>query len=267
MPILITGGTGYVGRAVVAYALIHCSGVVRLLSRSESGQAQMRGEHNDERLRWMIGDVRDRRRVRRAMRDCSVVIHAAALKRIEVGAYDPAEMVATNVLGTQHVAEEAEEIGARCVVVSSDKACEPVSAYGQSKAIAESLALANHARVVRFGNIAGSTGSVIPTWRSLIAKGATSVPVTDPDCTRYWMWAHDAAQLIWRAAYSESSGIISPVLPAYRLGDLAEAMGVGMDVRGLPAHEKLHESMIPGVTSDTAERLTVAELREMLKRV
>ncbi len=266
--VLITGGTGFFGKAMVTRLLLEGAERVCILSRSESKQAAMRREfHNDPRLRWMIGDVRDRLRVRRAMRHCDLVIHAAALKRIEVGHYNPGEMVQTNVIGTKHVVEEAEDAGIDCVVLSTDKAFEPVSAYGYSKALGESLALASGASVVRYGNVAGSTGSVIPTWRELIAGGAKRVPVTDPECTRFWMWAWEAVELVLETARTLPDEPAIPMLPAYRLGDLAEAMGVEMEIRGLPQHEKKHESMRQGESSAMARRMSVDELREALAHV
>ena len=161
----------------------------------------------------------------------------------------------------------------RVVALSSDKAFEPISPYGQSKALAESIFLnANNTsprtafRVVRYGNIAGSRGSVIPKWQQLISSGLRTVPVSDPDCTRFWMAQHEAVALVKRAIGAEEKDILIPSLPAYRLGDLAEVMRVKMDVRGLPPWEKKHEGMAPGNTSDVARRMTFAEIEEGLHR-
>ena len=223
------------------------------------------------RLRWMIGDIRDRDRLRRAMEGVDVVIHAAALKRIEVGHYDPGEMIKTNVDGTRNVIEAALDAGvSRVVGLSTDKAWRPVSPYGQSKALAESLILAANRQYgtrtkyacTRYGNIAGSAGSVIPAWRSLIAAGAREVPVTDPEATRFWMKIDEAVQLVDAAVELMPDNLLIPEgLPAYRVGDLAEAMGVGMRITGLPAWEKLHEGLRDGLTSDQARRMSVAELK------
>ncbi len=276
MRVLITGGTGFLGRRLAKEYWERGSHVC-IYSRSEVSQAQMRETFGDdeERLHYFIGDVRDRDRLRRAMRGCSVVIHAAALKRIEVGFYNPDEMVKTNVIGTMNVIEAARDVGVHKVVfVSSDKAWQPISAYGQSKALAESLILnANitgqhpYFGVVRYGNVAGSTGSVIPTWRKMVQYRPT-VPVSDPECTRFWLDVDHAVFLVC-SALDELPGrtLTIPDLPAYRLGDLAEAMGVVMDITGLPDHEKLHEGMAEGNTSDVARRMSVEELRTRLRDV
>ncbi len=280
--LLITGGTGSFGRAFVQRCLASDLERICIYSRGEHVQAQMRESIPDEqeRLRWFIGDVRDRERLRRAMDGCELVIHAAALKRIEVGHYNPIEMVRTNVGGAMNVIEASMDAGVqRVVALSTDKAFQPVSPYGSSKALAESLFLAaNNTRrssgpvfvVTRYGNVAGSAGSVIPKWRALIRNDVVTVPVTDPECTRFWMSMREAVEMVWEAATSRSAVVdrpLMPTLPAYRLADLAEAMGVEMEISGLPAWEKRHESMGPGNCSEDARRLSVPELRELLEGV
>ena len=278
MNFLITGGSGSFGQAFASKALE--SGVERVcvFSRGEHAQAAMRAAHgDDERLRFFIGDVRDRDRLRRAMEGVEVVVHAAALKRIEVGHYNPVEMVKTNVGGAINVIEAAMDAGVgKVVALSSDKAYQPVSPYGYSKAMAESLFIAaNNTRgrggpifgVCRYGNVAGSVGSVIPKWREILETSDT-VPVTDPYCTRFYMTMDEAVGLVNRTIATMSGGeLVIPRLPAYRLGDLAEAMGAKMDVRGLNGFEKLHEGMRDGLTSDKARRMSVDELRGALKGV
>lgn len=279
--VLITGGSGAFGMAA-ARCLLDYPGVyskrIIIFSRSEHRQAEMARElaplDTHERLRFFIGDVRDKDRLRRAMHGVHTVIHAAALKRIEVGAYNPLEVKKTNIDGSANVVEAAMDSGVeRVVALSSDKAFEPVSPYGTSKAFAESLFLAaNNTRgvggpifsVVRYGNVWCSTGSVVPTWREIL-KTSDTVPVTDPECTRFFMTMDEAVDLVLQTTQSMKGGEIKiPTLPAYRLGDLAEAMGAKMDVRGLPEWEKRHESMGPGNSSDKARRMTVNELREQL---
>lgn len=276
MSLLITGGTGSFGQAFVRHALRGSVERICIYSRGEHAQADMRAQYGSEgRLRWFIGDVRDRDRLRRAMEGVSTVIHAAALKRIEVGFYNPVEMVKTNVLGAVNVIEAAQDAGVlKVVALSSDKAYQPVSPYGCSKALAESLFLAaNNARgrdgpifaVTRYGNVAGSAGSVIPKWREILKTGDT-VPVTDPKCTRFWMTMSAAVDLVSETAETMEGGeLVIPVLPAYVLGDLAEAMGAKiMHITGLNGFEKKHEGMKDGLTSDRVQRMSVEQLKEGL---
>ena len=265
MRILVTGGTGFFGRAMMRH--LHDLGhQVCCLSRSESKQAKLRPHF--ENAKWFVGDVRDRLRVRRAMRDADLVIHAAALKRIETGVENPTEFVQTNILGTQNVCEEAEHQSVDCIVLSTDKAWNPVSAYGYSKAMAESVALSCGASVVRYGNVSGSTGSVIPTWRECL-KEHLPIRVTDTECTRFWMTVQEAIELVMDTAESMPNSVVIPKwLPAYKLHDLMVAMDIEFYQEvGLPAHEKLHEGMCDGVTSDVARRMTVEELQEALTHV
>src|SRR5678816_1862420 len=183
----------------------------------------------------MIGDVRDQDRLRRALEGIQVVIHAAALKRIEVGWYDTEEMVKTNIDGARNLVSAAHDAGVKKVVfLSSDKAFEPVSTYGRTKAMAESCFLgANEASgwngpkysICRYGNVYGSTGSVVPVWKERVAAGRP-IDITDPDCTRFFMWMSEAVDLVWKAIVTMKGGeILIPTLPAYRLGDVAEALG------------------------------------------
>lgn len=276
--ILITGGTGSFGQAFTKRLLGDGSVKrVAILSRNEFAQAEMAERLNSDRLRFFIGDVRDRDRLRRAFEGIDVVIHAAALKRIEVGHYNPMEMVKTNVMGTMNVIEAAMDAKVKKVVgLSSDKAWQPVSPYGQSKALGETLLLnANNMtppdgpafRVVRYGNVAGSRGSVIPRWREMKRSGQEVVPVSDPECTRFWMHMDQAVELVLSAIDAPGDDVLIPTLPAYRLADLADVLGVKMDVRGLPPWEKRHEGMADGNTSDVARRMSPDELARELERV
>lgn len=272
--ILITGGAGSFGRACASF-LLRQNMVERLciFSRGEHTQAQMRAElKNDDRLRFFVGDVRDVDRLVRAMAGVDLVIHAAALKRIEVGHYNPDEMVKTNVLGAMNVIEAARRAHvARVVALSTDKAFQPISAYGQSKAMMESLFLAANDtsgaggpsfRVTRYGNVWGSAGSVVPTWIDLVDRGAPKLPVTNPLCTRFFMTMLEAVELVINtAADPNPKGIAMKTLPAYRLGDLADAFGMPMQILGLPRHEKLHEGMDSTMLSDQARRMTIPELQ------
>jgi FlaA1/EpsC-like NDP-sugar epimerase len=278
--ILITGGSGAFGTAFATRLLTMDRGPERVVvfSRSEHRQAEMAQElaEHRHRVRFFIGDVRDQDRLRRAMKGIEVVIHAAALKRIEVGAYNPLEVKKTNIDGAANVIEAATDARVEKVIaLSTDKAFEPISPYGTSKAFAESLFIAaNNTRgnfgpryaVVRYGNVWCSTGSVVPTWSRILAGSLDDiVPVTDPECTRFFMTMDEAVELVLQTATSMNGGeTVIPHLPAYRLGDLADAMDAKMRVTGLPTWEKLHESMGPGNSSDKARRMTVQELRDAL---
>lgn len=295
--VLITGGSGAFGTAFARHLLTMDRGPQRIViySRSEYRQAEMAREMtaldvaSEQRLRFFIGDVRDLPRLRRAMEGIEIVIHAAALKRIEVGHYNPLEVKKTNIDGAANVIEASMDAKVkRVVALSTDKAFEPVSPYGTSKAFAESLFLAaNNTKgwqgtefvVVRYGNVWNSTGSVVPTWKKIIADQypfpdgtvgegiLPTVPVTDPECTRFFMTMPQAVEMVLNCAIAPAvlPYVVVPTLPAYRLGDLAEAMGAQMKITGLPAWEKRHESMAYGNSSDRARRMTVDELREALR--
>lgn len=277
--ILVTGGSGSFGRAFVRRLLRDSlSERICVYSRGEHRQAEMRDEFgDDQRLRFFIGDCRDLDRLRRAMNSVDVVVHAAALKRVEACEYNPIEVTKTNVGGAINVIEASQDAGVKKVIaLSTDKAFDPVNAYGASKLLAEKLFLAANNTVsatgpqysiCRYGNVFASAGGVVPTWLRMIAAGARTVPVSNPDVTRFYMTLDEAVDLVLRTLDAMPSEPAIPDLPAYRLGDLAEAMGVLMDVRGLPHWEKLHEGMAPGNTSDKARRMSVAELRDKLLEI
>lgn len=272
--ILVTGGSGYFGQACVRTLLDRGAERVCVFSRGEFTQYQMRQAFNDDpRLRFFVGDVRDAERLERAMQGVDLVIHAAALKRVEVGEYDASEMVKTNILGAMNVISAARKAHvAKVVSLSTDKACEPTNCYGATKLAAEKLMLAeNNASgggtkfsVVRYGNVAGSTGSVIPIWRQCMEKGRMAY-LTHPEATRFWMTREQAVDLVLRTAETMPGDVQIPDLPAYRLADLAEAMDVPYyEVIGLQPGEKMHESMRTGQSSDLARRMAISELREEL---
>lgn len=273
--ILVTGGTGFFGQAFVRRCLDEGVERVCVFSRGEYAQYLMRQSlDDDQRLRWFIGDVRDTKRLAEAMRGVDYVIHAAALKRIEVGHYNPDEMFKTNIDGTRNVIYAAThcDVG-KVVFLSSDKAFQPCSPYGISKAAAECAILAaNRTRgasgplfaAVRYGNVWKSTGSVAVLWSRLQEQGL-SARVTDPDCTRFFMTREQAVDLVARTVNTMQGGELAiPDLPAYRVGDLADAMGLRYEVTGLPAFEKQHESMDATRCSKDARRMSIDELRGAL---
>lgn len=279
--VLITGGTGFFGNGFVKHLLDNeLAERICIYSRDEHKQADMRARFkDDERLRFFIGDVRDADRLKRAVAGVDLIVHAAALKRIEVGHHNPDEMLKTNVHGSMNVIDAAVSGGVEKVVyLSTDKAYQPVSPYGYSKAMAESLFLAanyTHSSqrgtkfaVTRYGNVAGSTGSVIPKWRKLIAEGK-KIHMTDPSCTRFWMFLHEAIGLVIAAAQNMNGGeLIVPDLPAFDLRSLCLALGEeNVLLTGLGLWEKKHESMDQDKSSEHARRMSVYELKEALKNV
>ncbi|CAB4223464.1 WcaG Nucleoside-diphosphate-sugar epimerases [uncultured Caudovirales phage] len=287
--VLITGATGYFGQGMVKHLLTQPN-VERICiySRDEAKQAAMRQAIADphDRLRFFIGDVRDKDRMTRAMAGIELVIHSAALKRVEVGENDTAEMIKTNVMGTMNMIEAATAAGVKKVVaLSTDKACQPRNAYGASKLLLEKLVLgANNARgangprlsCTRYGNVANSTGSVIPTWRAIFDSPdrTKQFNVTSIDATRFWMTLQEAIDLVLDTAKTMHGGeLVIPDLPAYRLYDLIDAMGLfdtghTPNITGLTIGEKLHERLKEdGPDSSQVRRLTVDELKERLASI
>jgi UDP-N-acetylglucosamine 4,6-dehydratase len=258
--VLITGGTGSWGQAATNRLLTMADGPRRVcvFSRDEVKQAEMRRVFGDDpRLRFFLGDVRDRERLRIAMLDVQYVFHAAALKRIESCAYNPTEAMSTNVLGSMNVMAAAMERGVlKVVALSTDKACAPSTTYGASKACMEhvftsSASYVNNRTtfaVVRYGNVANSRGSVIPRWRELVQAGRP-LPITNRDATRFWFTLGGAVDLaFWTMRNASGGELVVPDLPSFRLEDLAIAIAYPEDPDFEPMEmvpgEKLHESMI-----------------------
>ncbi len=233
--ILVTGGTGSIGSEIVRNVLQHKPRVVRIFSNDEDGQFKLEQElQNYDNLRFLIGDIRDRERLKRATEDIDFVFHAAALKHVPLCEYNPFEAVKTNVVGTQNVIEAAmdEEID-KLITISTDKAVNPISVMGATKLLEERLTIsANYYKgdrktafsCVRFGNVLDSRGSVIPLFEEQIKKGAP-VTITDPNMTRFIMSIPKAVELVFKAAEMAQGGeVFIFKMPAVRVGDLAEVM-------------------------------------------
>ena len=259
--ILITGGTGSFGNVMTKYLLEHYDvRKIVIYSRDEFKQWQMadRLRDNADKLRFYIGDVRDKDRLRRAFHAIDYVIHAAALKQVPVCEYNPSEAVQTNINGAQNVIDAALDCQVKKVIaLSTDKAVNPVNLYGATKMASDKLFIAANAyargrstsfSVVRYGNVAGSRGSVIPFFRSLLAEGARELPITDVRMTRFWISLDEGVRLVVKA-FEESVGgetYISKI-PSFRIVDLARAMGgdgIGLKEVGIRDGEKLDECMI-----------------------
>ena len=263
--VAITGGTGTFGRAMTRYLLEHASHVrVRCFSRDEYKQSQMKQEYAEhtDRLSFLLGDVRDVDRLALAFRDVDLVIHAAALKQVPALEYNPFEAVQTNIIGSANVIRAAIQANVKhAILLSSDKAVHPLNLYGATKLCAEKLfvqanvyaAQRTRFNVARYGNIAGSRGSVIEVYRQAIAAGR-KLPVTDPNMTRFWMVINDAIRLVCFVADQPiQGGIFVPQLYAFRLTDLCRAMlgrtwaqviDKHVEIIGLRPGEKLHEMLM-----------------------
>lgn len=257
--ILVTGGTGSFGHTVVERILATDATEVRVFSRDEAKQDAMRHRLGDERVRYVIGDVRDAGSVGRAMKGVDHIFHAAALKQVPSCEFFPDQAVATNVQGSANVLEAAEAAGVRSVVcLSTDKAVYPVNAMGMSKALMEKVARAHARRVggaettvscVRYGNVMYSRGSVIPLFVDQIRAGR-ALTLTEPKMTRFMMTLAESVDLVERAfANAESGDIFIQKAPATTVGELAEVMcdlfGVPADIKviGVRHGEKLHETL------------------------
>ena len=259
--ILITGGTGSFGRKMVETLLAHhAPRRLVVFSRDEFKQVEMERRlmaHEHPALRYFIGDVRDRERLRMAMRGIDIVFHAAALKHVPTAEYNPTECIHTNVLGAENVIQATIDTGVEKVIaLSTDKAASPVNLYGASKLAADKLFIAGNAlagaggtrfSVVRYGNVVGSRGSVIPLFRRLAAEGAAELPITDPRMTRFWITLRQGVQFVLSCLPMMRGGeIFVPKIPSMRLVDLARCLAPDLPHRtiGIRPGEKLHEMMI-----------------------
>lgn len=254
--ILLTGGTGSFGAAFVdRIRSEHPGATIRVYSRDELKQSQMQQRRGTDGLRYLIGDIRNRTRLMRAMRGADIVVHAAAMKQVPACEYNPFEAIQTNVLGAQHVVDCAIDAGVdRVVALSTDKAAQPVNLYGATKLCMEKLFVQGNAYAggagtrlscVRYGNVLGSRGSVIPVFREQAATGR--VTVTDERMTRFWIHLDAAVDLVLHALEHAVGGeIFVPKLPSMRIVDLAVAIAPGaeIDVVGIRPGEKLHETLL-----------------------
>lgn len=258
--ILITGGTGSFGKCFTKYVLTHYNPKkIIIYSRDEFKQFIMQGEFKEyaDKLRFFIGDVRDKERLTRAFEGVDYVIHAAALKQVPACEYNPNEAIKTNINGAQNVIDAALDTNVKKVVaLSTDKAVNPVNLYGGTKLVSDKLFIAANAyagskdinfSIVRYGNVAGSRGSIIPVFNNIIKNGGTELPITDYRMTRFWISLTQGVELVIKALEEATGGetFISKI-PSFKITDLAEAMAPGMKTKeiGIRPGEKLHEVMV-----------------------
>lgn len=257
--ILITGGTGSFGKKFVGRLLKDFKPRrVVVYSRDELKQYEMQQEFDQPEMRYFIGDVRDGERLRTAMEGIDFVVHAAALKQVPAAEYNPMECIKTNVHGAENVIQGALAANVEKVIaLSTDKAAQPINLYGATKLASDKLFIAANNMagghrtafaVVRYGNVVGSRGSIVPLFNKLIAAGADHLPITDPRMTRFWISLQQGVDFVIKSFERMSGGeIFVPMIPSVRIPDLAAAMAPTLPTRvvGIRPGEKLHEVMCP----------------------
>lgn len=253
--VLVTGGTGSFGKKFIRKALTLGVKKIIVFSRDELKQYEMKQEFQDDRIRFFIGDVRDKDRLYRAFDGVDIIIHAAAMKHVDACEYNPFEAVKTNIHGAQNIIEAAIDQGIEKVIaLSTDKACSPVNLYGATKLASDKLFVAANAyvgekktrfAVVRYGNVVGSRGSVVPFFKKIRETGV--VPITDERMTRFWITLEQGVQFVLDNLERMHGGeIFVPKIPSMNIMDLAKAIApeCKTEIVGIRPGEKLHEAMI-----------------------
>ena len=259
--ILITGGTGSFGKGLVKFALNELAKINKIIifSRDELKQSEMQNELKDHRhfskLRFFLGDIRDKDRLRSAFREIDFVVHAAALKQVPAAEYNPIEFIKTNILGSQNIVEAAlDSKVSKVIALSTDKACSPINLYGATKLCADKLFISSNNikgnknisfSVVRYGNVLNSRGSVVPEFYNQKEKG--TIYVTDKNMTRFNIFLEDAVKMVlWSLENLNGGEILVPKLNSYRVLDLAKAIGTDCKIfySGIRPGEKIHEELI-----------------------
>jgi UDP-N-acetylglucosamine 4,6-dehydratase/5-epimerase len=257
--VLITGGTGSFGRQCVRTLFTRYKPKrLVVFSRDELKQFEMQETFNGPEMRYFLGDVRDSNRIRQAMAGINFVIHAAALKQVPAAEYNPMECIKTNVYGAENVINAALDANVEKVIaLSTDKAANPINLYGASKLVSDKLFVAanniagghrTRFAVVRYGNVVGSRGSVVPVFRKLACNGAGFLPITDPRMTRFWITLEKGVDFVLKNFERMQGGeIFVPKIPSARITDLARVIAPHLPTRitGIRPGEKLHEVMCP----------------------
>ncbi|MCT7590773.1 UDP-N-acetylglucosamine 4,6-dehydratase (inverting) [Aliarcobacter butzleri] len=257
--ILITGGTGSFGKKYTKILLEkYKPNKIIIYSRDELKQYEMAQEYNDKCMRYFIGDVRDIDRLKKATKDVDLIIHAAALKHVPIAEYNPMECIKTNINGAQNVIDAAIENGvSKVIALSTDKAANPVNLYGATKLASDKLFVAANNlvgnqnikfSVVRYGNVVGSRGSVIPFFKKLINDGIKELPITDEKMTRFFITLEDGVNFVLKNFERMQGGeIFIPKIPSMKIVDMAKALAPNLphQIIGIRPGEKLHEIMCP----------------------
>ncbi len=257
--ILITGGTGSFGQMATKMLLRQYKpNKIIIYSRDELKQYEMSQKFSQNCMRYFIGDVRDEKRLQKAMNGVNFVIHAAALKHVPIAEYNPMECIKTNINGAQNVIDAALDNGVQKVIaLSTDKAANPINLYGATKLASDKLFVAaNNIKgaqdtkfsVVRYGNVIGSRGSVVPYFKKLIAEGVKSLPITDERMTRFWITLAQGVEFVFKSFHRMQGGeIFVPKIPSMKIIDLARALAPDLPTHiiGIRPGEKLHEIMVP----------------------
>ena len=257
--ILITGGTGSFGKKYTEILLSkYRPNKIIIFSRDELKQYEMAQEYSAKCMRYFIGDVRDNQRLKQATKDVDFIIHAAALKHVPIAEYNPMECIKTNIDGAQNVIEAALENGVkRVIALSTDKAANPVNLYGATKLASDKLFVAANNlvgnqdikfSVVRYGNVVGSRGSVVPFFKKLISEGVKELPITDERMTRFFITLEDGVNFVLKNFERMQGGeIFVPKIPSMKIVDMAKALAPNLShkIIGIRAGEKLHEIMCP----------------------
>ncbi|GAA6134911.1 UDP-N-acetylglucosamine 4,6-dehydratase (inverting) [Oceaniserpentilla sp. 4NH20-0058] len=257
--ILITGGTGSFGKKYTETLLSRFKPKkIIIFSRDELKQFEMQQVYNQDCMRYFIGDVRDKERMQQACKGVDYIIHAAAMKQVPAAEYNPTECIKTNIDGAENVIRAAIDNEVKKVIaLSTDKAANPVNLYGATKLCSDKLFVAANNMVggevprfavVRYGNVVGSRGSVVPFFRKLISDGAESLPITDFAMTRFWITLQQGVDFVIKNfARMKGGEIFVPKIPSVKMTDLAEAISPGMKIHeiGIRPGEKLHEKMCP----------------------
>ena len=256
--ILITGGTGSFGKKFIKNILDnYAPRRVIVFSRDELKQFEMQQKFNAQSMRYFIGDVRDRERLVQAMKGVDFVIHAAALKQVPAAEYNPMECIKTNIYGAENVIQAALENNVEKVIaLSTDKAANPINLYGATKLASDKLFVAANNiasghkttfSVVRYGNVVGSRGSVVPFFKQLVKEGATRLPITDKRMTRFWITLEEGVEFVIKNFRRMQGGeIFIPKIPSVLITDLARSIAdLPIEVVGIRPGEKLHEIMCP----------------------